>query len=143
MMKTFKLKSLQIIEDMDGNMLRNNIELIDGLIINKETEENSWLIEAYIEKKYYPYFSNLQQNADEIIVEVKITKESNAPATLFTKFVGINQFEDKMNILLIGKIVDSQKGKIEQKLKKLIEEGYAGDELFKQFKLSIDDSEAQ
>lgn len=142
MMKTFKLKSLQIIEDMDGNMLRNNIELIDGLIINKETERNSWLIEAYIEKKYYPYFSNLQQNADEIIVEVKITTETNEPATLFTKFVGINKFEEKMDILLMGKIVDGQKGKIEQKLKKLIEEGYEGEALFKQFKLSIHDSGA-
>ena len=42
------LKALDIIE----NDSRKKIELIDGLIINREDEENQWIIEAYIDQKY-------------------------------------------------------------------------------------------
>jgi len=42
-MKTFKLVSLQFIEDQDAK----DIDFIDGLIINKEDEKRTWLIELF------------------------------------------------------------------------------------------------
>lgn len=65
-MKTFKLISLQIVEGAD----LKDIELQDGLIINKEDDLSSWLIEAYISKSYLDYF----KSGDEMIVQVVISK---------------------------------------------------------------------
>ena len=54
-MKTFKLISLQIVED--DQLV--DIELDDGLIISQENDQSTWLIEAYINISYDDYFQKL------------------------------------------------------------------------------------
>ena len=130
-MKTFMLKALDIIE----NDSRKKIELIDGLIINREDEENQWIIEAYIDQKYLSYFKELQDKNEGIIVEVKITKETNDPATFITSMIGLNEIGTQMNVLFKGTIaVDEYNSGVEKALKSLIDEGYQGEELLKRFK---------
>ena len=56
-MKTFKLISLQIVED--AKLV--DVFLEDGLIINREDDQNSWLLEAYTDHTHlanltYPGF---------------------------------------------------------------------------------------
>ena len=125
------LKALDIIE----NDSRKKIELIDGLIINREDEENQWIIEAYIDQKYLSYFKELQDKNEGIIVEVKITKETNDPATFITSMIGLNEIGAQMNVLFKGTIaVDEYNSGVEKALKSLIDEGYQGEELLKRFK---------
>ena len=133
-MKTFKLKSLKIIEDKNEDIISTDIALLDGLTINREDEENAWIIEAYTEQSYLDFFRRLQTENDEVLIEVKITKESNQPATFLTTIIDVNEIGDKMNVLFRGTIVDKQKSKIQEMLTSLVEEGYQGELLLEKFK---------
>lgn len=135
--KTFKLSSLKIIDNEEADMLQETIPLLDGLIINREDEANRWLVEAYVEQKYYDYFQNLCRGQEGVLIQVKITKESNKPATFITSIIGINKIGEQMNVLFLGTIVDQRKEIIEEKLKSLIEQGYQGEELLQKFKEQI------
>jgi len=125
------LKALDIIE----NSSRKKVELIDGLIINREDEENQWIIEAYIDQKYLNYFQELQNQNEKVMIEVKITKETNDPATFITSMIGLNKIGTQMNVLFKGTIaVDQYNSGMEQALKSLIDQGYQGEELLEEFK---------
>lgn len=139
-MKTFKLKSLEIIENKDEDIVQNSIPLIDGLIINREDGENQWVIEAYTAHTYLEYFQQLSEKKDEIMIKVKITKESNDPAIFITSIIGINEIGEQMNVLFKGTILDQRNSKIEQMLKTLIDKDYQGEELLLKFKKLIENS---
>ena len=132
-MKTFKLKSLEMMENKDERIQKKTIPLTDGLIINRE-DELGWLIEAYLDSKYESYFKKMQQY-NELMIKVKITREENDPAFFITKVIGINEInEGKINVLFQGKVVDHRKSRIEEMLQMIIEEGYQGESLLKKFK---------
>jgi len=133
-MKTFKLKALEVIEKVDEEMIQNKVPLLDGLIINREDDQNQWVIEAYIDHSYLDYFTALREKNDEVIIQVKITKESNAPAIFMTSIIGVNEIDSRMNVLFKGKIIDRHKDEIEEMLGSLIEEGYQGEDLLMEFK---------
>lgn len=133
-MKTFKLKALEIIENKDEDISQTKIPLIDGLIINREDDDNQWIIEAYTAHEHLDYFKKLQKENEEIMIKVKITKETNDPATFITSMIGINEIETQINVLFKGIIVDQRNSKIEQVLKTLIDEDYQGEALLKKFK---------
>ncbi|UJL47778.1 hypothetical protein KFZ58_07975 [Virgibacillus sp. NKC19-16] len=132
-MKTFKLKSLEIIEQRDDNLMPKKIPLKDGLAINREDDNNQWVIEAFIDYSYLDYCKDLKKR-NEIMVQVKITKESNEPATFITSIIGVNEIGEHMNVLFLGSIVDRRKNKVEEILIALIDEGYQGNDLIKKFK---------
>lgn len=132
-MKTFKLKGLQIMPDEEDVVESKEIVLHDGLVINRE-DDLGWLIEAYIDRTYWDYFTQLEP-LDELMIQIKITREENDPAFFVTKIVGINEIgKDKMNVLFQGKIVDHSKRRIEKMLEMIIEEGYQGRSLLEKFK---------
>lgn len=68
-MKTFKLISFQLVDKNDETI---QIPFIDALIINKENEKNTWLIELFIERAYFSVFENYQPQ-DKFPVNVIIT----------------------------------------------------------------------
>lgn len=133
-MKTFKLKSLSIKESAKEELQHHPIELIDGLAINREDDKNQWIIEAYIEKKYLTLINRLFKEREEVMIEVKITKGSNPPATFISKIIGVNEIGEQMNVLFKGTIIDQRKNKIEKMLRKLIDQGFHGEELLSKFK---------
>lgn len=132
-MKTFKLKGLKIMEDQDSATKRKKISLIDGLVINRE-DESGWIIEAYIEDSYKRYFESII-NTEELMVQVKITREDNDPAFFITEIISVNAIDDgTINVLFQGKVVDHRNSRIEEMLEMIIEEGYQGESLLKKFK---------
>jgi hypothetical protein len=132
-MKTFKLKGLTIMKKEDDQIEEKKIDLDDGLVINREDKEG-WLIEAYTSRKFQAYFK-LLGNVDEIMVQVKITREENDPAFFITKMIGMHEInEEKMNVLFQGHVVDHSKSRIEDMLRMIMEEGYQGESLLKKFK---------
>lgn len=133
-MKTFKLKSLEIMENEQEDIVHNKIALLDGLIINREDDEDQWVIEAYTEDSYLSYFEELREKVDLIMLQVKISKESNTSAFFLTSIIGINEIETKMNILFKGRIVDKHEADVENSLKELIKKGYEGEALLIEFK---------
>lgn len=117
----------------DENVKTKHIDLIDGLVINRE-DEHGWLIEAFIDRKYWDFFHSVKDTKD-IMIQVKITRVENDPAFFVTEIVGINDIgEDRMNVLFQGKIVDHSKSRIEKLLEMIIEEGYQGKSLLEKFK---------
>lgn len=140
-MKTFKLKSLVIIENKGKDVIKNHIPLLDGLIINREDEENNWVIEAYIEQSFFDYFQKLKDSSDQVMIEVKITTQTNEPALFITSIIGINEISDKMNVLFKGTIIDQHKEKTEALLKELVVKGYQGESLLRKFKELLSEEE--
>ncbi|WP_026570533.1 MULTISPECIES: YwpF-like family protein [Sediminibacillus] len=133
-MKTFKLISLDVLEDQHEEIRPRNIPLLDGLIINREDDQNRWLLEAYLDKSYESYFHALKEENEQVMLQGKITKESNQPATFMASITDINTIGEHINVLFLSTLVDRKKGEIERTLKTLIEEGYQGDELLDEFK---------
>lgn|SRR5690625_2168959 len=133
-MKTFKLKSLKVLDNKDDDIIQHSIPLIDGLIINREDHENRWIIEAYIKDSYEKYFSMLSEKDQDIMLQVKISKRSNDPAFFITKIIGMNKVGKNMNVLFKGTIIDRRKNQFEDLVKSLIEKGYYGEKLLLKFK---------
>lgn len=138
-MKTFKLKALKIIENKDQDIVEKVIPLHDGLIIDREDDENQWVIEAYFADTYWDYFNHLKEQNAEVMIQVKITKKSNEPASFITSIIGMNDIGSRMNILFKGVIMDHPKSEIEVRLKALIEAGHQGSQLLSELKSSFTD----
>ncbi|WP_404459096.1 YwpF family protein [Oceanobacillus kapialis] len=136
-MKTFKLRSLQLLESHDDQIEQHTIDLLDGLIINREDDQLRWVIEAYVSHDYFSFLNALYENQNEIIIRAKITKKSNEPATFITKITGINEIGNNMNVLFIGTLVDRRMTEVETLLSVLSEEGYKGKALLSAFKKRI------
>lgn len=132
-MKTFKLVSLQIVE---GYGLVD-IELDDGLIINKEDERSNWLLEAYVNKSYFDYFKERADKNEELTIQVVITKKENDPAAFQTKITSINELENHISILFEGSLKRTKNDYAELLLQDLLGKGFKGDHLLDEFKVKM------
>ncbi len=124
--------------ETDGDaFVHHEIDFMDGLIINREDEENRWVIEAYTTRAYRELFKRLQTTGEDLMIEVRITNVTNPPATFITSIIGVNDISDHMNVLFMGTIIDQRKQSVEQHLKALIDAGYQGDILLEKIKQSL------
>ncbi|WP_101843707.1 YwpF-like family protein [Halobacillus sp. Marseille-P3879] len=133
-MKTFKLVSLDIVEEKNEDITQRRIKLNDGLIINREDDRGRWVIEAYVHNEYENFFQEILTNSEEVMIQVKITKSSNRPATFLAKVIDTNVIGEDMNVIFMGTMVDRRQENIEKMLKSLLDEGYQGEELLEEFK---------
>lgn len=129
-MKTFKLISLQIVEE-EG---LKDIALDDGLIINKEDDLSNWLIEAYISKTYLDYFTAAEDANKELTVQAVITKKENDPAAFITTVSSVKELENHISILLQGSLRRTKSDYAELLLGDLVQQGLDGEELVTEFK---------
>jgi hypothetical protein len=129
-MKTFKVITLQVVEK---EVLRD-INIVDGLIINKEDDKRTWLIETYVSKEYYDYFREAQQEKADLEIQVVISHQANDPAAFLTSIRCIKIMDDKMSILFEGKLKKQRNEYAELLLANLMQKGYAGEELMQEFK---------
>ncbi|MFD1415421.1 YwpF-like family protein [Oceanobacillus jeddahense] len=129
--KTFKLRKLVIL-DYDKGLEGTEVHLIDGLIINREDDHDTWLIEGFINRSYWNYFKDKLN--EELMVQATITKDTNEPASFITKLTEMHEIGEQMNVMLMGKIIDKQKKDVEQLLTRLVEKGYEGENLIQKFK---------
>ncbi|WAA12148.1 YwpF family protein [Fervidibacillus halotolerans] len=132
-MKTFKLIEFQM-ENKEKKVV--HIPLTDGLIINKENEKNTWLIELFIEEKYANRFDEFTMD-DEIPVQVIITKQENNPAFFTMKLVSQKKIDSFYSILLEGQLSKPPFSFAEQLLESLIEKGLTGPTLLSSFQEKI------
>ncbi len=132
-MKSFRLISLHI---RDEDKI-TEIELEEGLIINKEDASGGWLIEAFVAEKYVPYFEEACSQGQDILVQVVITKKENDPAAFKTRICQIKKINGFASILLEGQLSKIKNDYPAMLLEHLIEEGLDGEDLLDEFKKSI------
>ncbi|MBP3039055.1 YwpF-like family protein [Bacillaceae bacterium Marseille-Q3522] len=132
-MKTFKLVSLQVFK----NETLHVIELEDGLIINKEDENSTWLLEAYTSKSYMRFFQSLLDENGDVLIQAVITKKDNDPAPLKGKIISIQTFDEHISILLEGTILRVRMDHVERLLHDLVRDGLSGAKLVENFKEKI------
>ncbi|KKI89733.1 hypothetical protein WQ54_25655 [Bacillus sp. SA1-12] len=137
-MKTFKLVGLKIEQEIDQEKTIKKIPLEDGLIINLEDGENSWLIEALIPKEHQSYFEKLSETKTKIKVLVTISKKTNAPAHILSKVKTITPLENHLSILLDGRLLTSRPiHDPEELLRSLMGQGLIGEDLLKTFSENV------
>lgn len=130
-MKTFKLVSLDVVEDDQAV----TVPLADGLIINKEDDHGTWLIEAYTtDLPLFDYFHKILEAQRQLIVEVTITKKENDPTFFQTYVSHLQKLDDHISILLEGFMRRTNKGFSESLLENLLKQGLTGDALLQEFK---------
>ncbi|MEC1520699.1 YwpF family protein [Neobacillus niacini] len=129
-MKTFKLVALEVVED--GNSIE--VPLEDGLIINKENERASWLLEAYTDLSLYDYFQKIHEQSREVIVQAVITKRENDPAYFQTKIASLHKFQNHVSVLFEGRLRRNRSDYSELLLDSLLEKGLGGQALLEEFR---------
>ncbi|MEH7479952.1 YwpF family protein [Neobacillus drentensis] len=132
-MKSFKLYSLDVVED-DASV---EVPLVDGLILNKEDERSTWLLEAYTDLSLYDYFKKISEQDRDIIVEAVITKKENAPAYFQTKICSLTKFEKHISVLFEGSIRRNKSDYSELLLESLLQKGLEGSALLTEFRDKI------
>lgn len=129
-MKTFKIVALQILEKKESK----NIPLKDGLIVNKENDDGSWVIEAFVDAQYKPYFDSLRENNRPLEIRVIITHAANDPAPFTVKIHKIVDMNDHISVLFTGRLSKRRNEYLELLLDDLIKEGLEGQALLAEFK---------
>lgn len=132
-MKTFKLVSLQFIEDQDAK----DIDFIDGLIINKEDEKRTWLIELFTDLSYYDYFRDVQQRDKDLEIQVIISRPENSPAYFVGHIHCIKKMESNVSVLLQGRLTNRQNEFAERLLTDLVQMGLSGEQLVREFSVNL------
>ncbi|MBM7605359.1 hypothetical protein JOC75_003382 [Metabacillus crassostreae] len=139
-MKTFKLVNLMMGQEgvSQDEVSPKEIPLEDGLVLNREDGENSWLIEALVPKKYDSYFQKLLEAETKEKVYVTISKKTNTPAQILARVKTIVPLDDHISVLLDGRLLTSRPiHDPEELLQSLMEQGLTGEALMKEFKLNI------
>nr|WP_285844226.1 YwpF-like family protein [Bacillus sp. J37] len=135
MMKTFKLVGLKIDEQ---SAEAKNIPLLDGLVINKEDGENSWLIEALISKEYLSFFEKHKDENHTLRMFVTISKVSNAPAKISASVNTITVLDESISVLFDGRLLTTRpQYRPEELLESLIDQGLSGNALMDAFKETV------
>lgn len=101
-MKSFKLISLQIVTE---ELHLIDIVLTDGLIINKENDARTWLLEAFVEESHFRELESSLPNINgEVFIQAVITKKDNEPALFSTVLRTIRKVGNHYSLLFVGHI---------------------------------------
>ncbi|CAH0154059.1 YwpF family protein [Peribacillus sp. NPDC101481] len=134
-MKSFKLISLQIVTE-NFNLI--DIVLTDGLIINKENDARSWLLEAFVDENHFKELEpSLPDINGEVYIQAVITNKDNEPALFHTVLRTIRKVGSHYSLLFVGHIQKTRSKYAELLLEDLVQKGLVGDELINEFKQKI------
>jgi YwpF-like protein len=129
-MKTFKVISLQVVENEE----LHDFQLVDGLIINKEDGQKTWLVETYMSNEYIEFFQKAQQSKNDLEIQVVISHSANDPAAFMTSIRCIKEMDEHISIMFEGKLKKQRNEYAEILLDDLVQKGYSGDELVREFR---------
>lgn len=126
-MKSFKIVEVRV--EHEGNFII--LDLIDGIIINKELNEDPWLLEITTS----PDFKDILEPfiEQDVNLLVTITRPTNEPARFKGYFNELNEIDDAISLIFTGDIITQNPNYAEDLLAQLIEEGFEGDELLNEF----------
>ncbi|MED3662624.1 YwpF family protein [Ureibacillus terrenus] len=127
-MKTFKMISFQF--EHDGT----EIPLIDGITINQENQEKTWILELFTDKQYSIPFQPYWDSQEPFDVQVIISSPDNEPAPFSVKVLGMEEINGRVSILLKGHLRTVRLKYAEQLLQSLLEKNLTKEELLAEFR---------
>ncbi|KIH70480.1 YwpF family protein [Salinicoccus roseus] len=131
-MKSFKVVELKL--EHENNFII--LDLIDGIIINKEKQEDPWLVEISTSTD----FKDILQDhvGTEMEMLVTITRHSNEPARFKGVFNEMNEIDNALSLIFNGKIIVQGPHYAEDLLSHLLDEGYEQEKLLNEFKAMME-----
>lgn len=121
-MKTFKLVELTLYSTDQGSMEGKEMKLSEGLIINKE-EDNEWVLEAVLGKEDLEVVQTLSEHRKVLLAEVRITKPENRLALFLIQVLEVNDLGDEGNVIMRGRLAREDRLDLLTAIKKLRKDG--------------------
>ncbi|TWT27666.1 YwpF family protein [Planomicrobium sp. CPCC 101110] len=128
-MKTFKLLSLEVVED--ENIV--DFPLHDGIIINQENNDRSWLLEMLVDLDYRETFEKMKESGRIFDVKVVISYPGNEPAPFQVSIYSVKVIGEHISVLMKGSLKLARRKYAETLLSELLEDGLEGEELLQRF----------
>lgn len=132
-MKTFKMLSLAVV---DEDQLVD-YPLHDGLIINQENSQRSWVLEMLVDQKHEAIFLDMQQTGKVYDVKVVISYPGNEPATFEVIIHAVKPIGEHVSVLMKGTLKRARRKYAETLLEELLEDGLEGQELLERFETDM------
>lgn len=132
-MKTFKMLSLGIEQDDQVT----DYPVHDGIIINQENSERSWILEMMIDLPHLETFEKLMHSGETIDVQVVISYPGNEPAPFEVVIRKVKVIGDHTSVLMKGTLKRARRKYAETLLSELLEDGLEGEELLERFETDM------
>ena len=132
-MKTFKMLSLGI--ETDDQV--TDYPVHDGIIINQENNERSWILEMLIDLPHQETFEHLKKTEEIIAIQVVISYPGNEPAPFEVVVHAVKVMGDHISILMKGTLKRARRKYAETLLSELLEDGLEGQELLNRFETDM------
>lgn len=132
-MKTFKMLSLGIEKEDQVTDYPVN----DGIIINQENNERSWILEMLIDLDHQDTFDHLKKTKETVAVQVVISYPGNEPAPFEVEVHDVKIMGDHISVLMKGTLKRARRKYAETLLSELLEDGLEGQELLERFEVDM------
>lgn len=132
-MKTFKMLSLGIEKEDQVT----DYPVFDGIIINQENEERSWVLEMLIDLSHQEVFDQLLAAKEMVSVQVVISYPGNEPAPFEVVVQDVTIMGDHVSVLMKGTLKRARRKYAETLLSELLEDGLEGQELLERFETDM------
>ncbi|MDQ0428331.1 putative Fe-S center protein [Planomicrobium stackebrandtii] len=132
-MKTFKMLSLGV--EQDDQVVDYPVH--DGIIINQENTERSWILEMLIDLSHQEMFEKLKQTEEVVAVQVVISYPGNEPAPFEVVVHAVKAMGDHISVLMKGTLKRARRKYAETLLSELLEDGFEGQELLERFETDM------
>lgn len=132
-MKTFRLVSLHLLLLENGQVINTPVPLKDGLIINREESDGSWLVEAVVSSQKKSFFQQMLDYDELCVLKVVITDKNNDPAIMSAKVRTITELSKEISVLFDASMMLGKEEVSSLILEELIADGLTGEELIKEF----------
>lgn len=131
MMKTFKMLSFAITQK-NGHI--QNIPILDGILINKEDPNQTWLIEVYLKNEFREIFNQAKESNELLEIQAIISFPDNEPAPFTARVLDILSLNNQVSVLMEGKVNVLRPKYAEKLLKNLLKQDLSKNELLEKFK---------
>ncbi|SFP53057.1 YwpF family protein [Salibacterium halotolerans] len=132
-MKTFRLVSLFLLPAEKKGIASYRVPLQEGLIINREERDKSWLIEAVLPQSEEETFRRKMETQEQMVLEVIITDTHNDPALMTGLVRRIVPLEQRISVMFDAVMAAGKDDVSNLILEQLIEEGYSGHDMLSEF----------
>ncbi|OLN24144.1 hypothetical protein BTO30_01660 [Domibacillus antri] len=127
-MKTFKVAEIFLKKEGNSQI----IPFRDGLVINREDEKKTWLIELFLDETEETMIRRFEHETD-LTAHIAITHRGNDPAIFSVSIRMIQKLDHGISVLFDAQLRQMRNEYAKLLLESLIKQGLEGEELLRAF----------